>query len=250
LTPASPTTIAARARRYAPAFAKAAARRLLGRPPAVGHVRFGDLRRTEPISRVFGFDRGQPIDRHYIDAFLGRHANDVRGRVLEIAEPTYTRRFGGDRVERVDVLHVEPGGDETTIVDDLREGAVLEAGAYDCVLITETLHLIYEVEAALATVHRILAPGGVLLAAEPGIAQISRYDADRWGDHWRFTGQSARRLVEDAFPGGTVTVETLGNVCAAVAFLHGLAAEDLRPADLAPHDPDYELVIGIHAVKR
>jgi SAM-dependent methyltransferase len=237
--------------RHAPRFAKNAARRLLGRPPAVGAVRFGDLRRPEPISRLFGFDRGQPIDRHYVDVFLGRHAADVRGRVLEVSESTYTRRFGGDRVTRVDVLHVDPdAGGETTVVGDLTVGDTLAPDTYDCVLVTQTLHHVFDVASALATIHRILVPGGVLLATEPGISQISRYDADRWGDHWRFTTQSARRLVEDAFGGGPVEVEAMGNVTAAIAFLHGLSTGDLRPGDLEPTDPDYELLLGIRAVKQ
>jgi SAM-dependent methyltransferase len=217
----------------------------------VGAVRLGDLRRAEPISRVFGFDRGLPVDRYYVDAFLARHAEDVRGRVLEVAETTYTRRFGGDRVTRVDVLHVEPGaGGETTIVDDLAVGANLESDAYDCVLLTQTLHHVFDVARALETVHRILTPGGVLLATEPGISQISRYDADRWGDHWRFTSQSARRLAGERFAPGDVSVETFGNVLAAVALLHGLAAGELRPEELDARDPDYEVVLGIRAVKR
>jgi hypothetical protein len=66
--------------------------------PAVGQIRFGDLRRLTPISRSFGYDRGQPIDRYYIANFLGRHSGDIRGHVLEIGDDRYTRRFGGDRV--------------------------------------------------------------------------------------------------------------------------------------------------------
>ena len=38
--------------------------------PRVGRVRFGSLRRLTPISRAFGFDRGLPIDRYYIERFL------------------------------------------------------------------------------------------------------------------------------------------------------------------------------------
>jgi len=38
-------------------------------------------------------------------------------------------------------------------------------------------------------------------------------------------------------------------VLAAVAFLHGLAAEDLRPEELDYHDADYELLITVRAIK-
>ena len=74
------------------------------RVPAVGRVRFGDLHRLTPISQCFGFDRGLPVDRYYIERFLARHASEIVGRVLEIGDDTYTRRFGGSRVSRSDVL--------------------------------------------------------------------------------------------------------------------------------------------------
>ena len=87
--------------------------------PPVGFVRFGSLRRTSPISREYGFDRGQPIDRHYIETFLARHAGDVAGRVLEIKDDAYTRRFGGARVAHSDVLCLEGDAPQATLVGDL-----------------------------------------------------------------------------------------------------------------------------------
>jgi hypothetical protein len=35
----------------------------------------------------------------------------------------------------------------------------------------------------------------------------------------------------------------------AAAFLYGLAAEDLRPQELAFSDPDYEVTIAVRATK-
>ena len=50
----------------------------------------GTLRRTRPLSNDFGYDRGTPVDRYYIERFLAQHRSDVRGRVLEVKEPIYT----------------------------------------------------------------------------------------------------------------------------------------------------------------
>jgi hypothetical protein len=72
---------------------------------------------------------------------------------------------------------------------------------------------------------------------------------DRWGDYWRFTTLSARRLFEAAFPPECVSVEAHGNVLAAAALLYGLAAEDLRTKELETDDPDYEVVITVRAVR-
>jgi glycosyltransferase involved in cell wall biosynthesis len=219
-------------------------------PPA-GHVDFGSLRRLTPISRRWGKDRGgQPIDRYYIERFLDAHAADIRGRVLEVGDDTYARRFGTEAVVRRDILHAVPGNPEATIVADLaRGGDQLPATAFDCVILTQVLQMIGDPGAAVRTVHRILRPGGVVLATVPGISQISRWDMERWGDCWRFTTLSARRLFASMFPPEQVSVAPHGNVLAATAFLHGLAAQDLRPEELDYHDPDYQVLITVRAVK-
>ena len=119
--------------------------------PVPGRVTFGDLRRTRPIDPYFGWQRGQPIDRYYIERFLASHGSDVRGRVLEVGDATYTRRFGEDRVTRSDVLHVDPDAPQATIVADLADAAHIPADNFDCIILTQTLHLIFDVRAAVAT---------------------------------------------------------------------------------------------------
>jgi SAM-dependent methyltransferase len=234
-----------------PAIGAWAVSRLTGRPdvPPVGRVRFGSLRRVEPLSREFGYDRGLPVDRHYIEAFLARQASDVHGRVLEIGDATYTRRYGGDRVTRSDVLHVADAGPDVTIVADLADGRGIPEDSFDCVILTQTLQVIWDVGAAVRTVERILRPGGVVLATMPGISPVSRYDMDRWGYFWSFTSDSARRLFEEVFPASGVRVETHGNPLVATAFLYGLASAELRPEHLEHRDPDYQLLITVRAVK-
>jgi SAM-dependent methyltransferase len=215
----------------------------------VDKVRFGSLRSLKPISRVFGRDRGQCIDRYYIENFLARHANDIRGHVLEIGDNAYTRRFGGEQVHRSDVLSLSDENSKATLIADLTHADHIPSDSFDCVIFTQTLQFIYDVKAALRTLYRILKPSGVLLATFPGISQISRYDMDRWGEYWRFTTLSAHRLFEEVFPPKDVKVEAHGNVLAAIAFLHGLAAEDLAENELVHCDRDYEIVITVRAVK-
>lgn len=217
--------------------------------PPVGRARLGSLRRLKPISPVWGFDRGLPIDRYYIERFLKTHAADIRGHVLEIKEDLYSSRFGGDRVKRVDVLHPEEGNPAATIVADLTSAAQIPADTFDCIVLTQTLTFIYDVRAAVATLYRILKPGGVLLATVSGISKISREDMDRWGHYWSFTTQSSQRLFQEFFPEAQIAVNAYGNVLTAVALLHGLASEELRPEELDSCDPDYQVLITIRAVK-
>jgi SAM-dependent methyltransferase len=212
-------------------------------------VNLGDLRRVTPISRVHGTDRGSPVDRYYIERFLSANASDVKGRVLEFDDDAYTRRFGSDRVLTGDVLHVEAGHPGVTITADLSDAAHITDEIFDCVICTQTLMFIYELRAAVMTLYRILKPGGVVLATFPGIAQISRYDMDRWGEYWRFTTLSAERLFAEAFTAQHVSVEAHGNVLSASAFLYGLCAEELQPEELNYQDPDYEVLITVRAQK-
>lgn len=218
-----------------------------GRVP-VGAVRFGTLRRLTPISPSFGFDRGRPIDRYYVERFLGQHAQDVRGRVLEIGDATYTREFGGCRVTHSDVLHVHEGNPSATLIGDLSTAAFIPSDTFDCIILTQTLHLIYDLPAALGTIQRILKPGGVVLATVPGITQISN---DEWSEswYWAFTDQSIRRLFQEQFPEPNVQVDVFGNVLAATSFLHGLATEELTVPELEHRDPRYQMLIAVKATK-
>jgi SAM-dependent methyltransferase len=212
----------------------------------VGPSPFSDLRRVEPVSRVFGLDRGLPVDRWYIERFLQHHSDDIHGAVLEVGDDRYTRRFG--RADRSDVLNLDPDIPGTTLAADLARPDKLPEAAFDCIVCVQTLQFIYDARRAIEGLHRMLKPGGVALSSLSGISQISRYDMDRWGDYWRFTTLSARTLFESVFGAGNVEVQTFGNVLSSVAFLEGISAQELEPRELDYVDPDYQLVITVRAV--
>jgi hypothetical protein len=222
-----------------------------GRPAGqpVRAVQWGDLRRLTPFNRSFGFDRGQPVDRYYIERFLRHSSSDIRGQVLEVGDPGYTRAFGADRVTASVVLDIKPDNPQATVIGDLETGRGIPQGVFDCLIVTQTLHLVYEVRHAVAQMYAALAPGGVLLATAPGISQIVREDMDRRGDYWRFTTRALLELVSEVFPRPGVTVEAHGNLLTSVALLYGLAAEELLEREFAYDDPDYQLLITVRAVK-
>ncbi|MEI9890293.1 MAG: methyltransferase domain-containing protein [Caulobacteraceae bacterium] len=214
-------------------------------------VRFADTTAVEPVSRVFGMDRGQPIDRFYIEAFLASQAHAIHGRGLEIAEVRYLADSPSIR-ERVvlaaDRAAIKPHGADAVIVADLCDAGSLPEAAVDCFVCTQTLNFIYDVPAAVAGACRVLRPGGAFIGTVSGIAQISRYDADRWGDYWRFTEQSLRKLLQSSFD--VVTVQPFGNMAAAIALLQGLAVEDLPSRKiLEATDCEYPVILGFKAVK-
>jgi SAM-dependent methyltransferase len=207
------------------------------------------LDRVEPVSRLFGFDRGKPIDRFYVEAFLEAHTDDIHGDVLEIEDAAYTIKYGGSKVTKSDILHINNENQQATIIADLTQTDNIPDNSFDCIIFTQTLQFIYDTNAVIRNLHRILKPNGVVLATVGGISQISRYDMDRWGDYWRFTDLSAKRLFLSAFLPENVQVESHGNVLIATAFLQGLAIEDIPVDKFEYNDKDYQVTITIRAVK-
>lgn len=212
----------------------------------VGSVRFGDLKRSSPISDCFGFDRGTPIDRYYIEKFLAQNAGYVSGQVLETDKNLYTRRFGGKRVERSEVLSIEADNPHATIVGDLTHSNALSEATFDCIVLTQTLQFIFDVRAAVATSYRALKPGGVLLVTMPGLTKMH----DRWSWYWTFTPAAVSRLLEEQFGHDAVSVETHGNIFSATAFLYGIAMEELNASDLTVNDENYPVIVAARAIKR
>lgn len=212
-------------------------------------ISFSDWNRNMPVSRIFGLDRGTPIDRYYIEKFLERNSGLIKGRVLEVAESHYSKLYGGNKVEAFEVLHASSDNKMATIIGDLTDISSLPENRVDCFICTQTFNFIYDVQKAIEGAHYLLKQDGILLATMAGICQISRYDMDRWGDYWRFTTASVNKLFEPVFKGG-IEIESYGNVLAATAFLQGLAVEDLPNRDmLDEHDPDYQMLITIVARK-
>jgi SAM-dependent methyltransferase len=208
----------------------------------------GTLGRTRPLSSDFGADRGTPVDRYYIERFLAQHRSDVKGRVLEVKEPLYTTRFGTG-VGRSDVLDLDAGNPHATFVADLAAADDLPSEAFDCFILTQTLHLIYGAEAAVRHAHRVLQRGGVLLATMPAVSRLA-YWPEIAPDYWRFTAAACSRLFGEAFGPDHVSVRAHGNVLTCIAFLAGMAREELKRAELDIDDPLFPLIVTVRAVKR
>jgi len=212
-------------------------------------VEFGNLRRLTPFSKQ-GFDRGLPIDRYYIEQFLSENALDIRGHVLEIGDDYYTRKFGGKRVKKIDVLHFVECNPKASIVADLTCAENIPSNTFDCIIFTQTLQMIFDTKKALYTLHRILKPSGILLATTHGISKIFRREGvDYWGEYWRFTTQSLQHLFREVFPTPNISIRSYGNVLTAIAFLEALASEELQKLELDYLDPDYEILLTIRAIK-
>jgi SAM-dependent methyltransferase len=208
----------------------------------------GTMRRVTPLSTEWGYERGTPVDRYYIEHFLTEHRQAIHGRVLEIKDSSYTQKYGMN-VQQSDVLDIDPTNPQATLVADLAAADAIPADSFDCFILTQTLQLIYNMQAAITHAHRILRPGGVLLVTVPVISRIiPRYGLEH--DYWRFTNASCQRLFGDLFGAEQVMVQPYGNVLAAIAFLSGIAQEELSQKELETHDPYFPILMGVRATKK
>lgn len=216
--------------------------------PGVGDVKWGDLERTSPLSTHFGFDRGGAVDRYYIDKFLSENKNLIRGRAFEIGDNSYTMQYGGSNITKSDVLHVYKANPSVTYVGDLTDAPEIPSDSFDCIILTQTLHLIYDYRAALKTCYRMLKKGGSIFLTVPGITHI---DQDEWRETWlwAFTDKSMKKIMSEIFPGADVEIKTYGNVYIATAFIYGMGLPEIRRDFLDVHDPCYQVIIAIRATK-
>lgn len=210
-------------------------------------LRVGQAGSTRPLSRCYGFDRGTPIDRFYIEGFLASQSADIRGRVLEVGDDSYSRHFGGDRIAKQDVLHIHDRNPVATIVGDLADPAALPSASFDCIILTQTLQYVFDLRAAVGNVRQALRPGGIALITVPAISPMFE---DEWREshYWLFTPASVHRLLAKEFEGGKIDVATFGNLYAATAFLRGAAVEEVSKKKLREVDLDFPVTITARAV--
>jgi SAM-dependent methyltransferase len=209
-----------------------------------GLPRWGNLRRLKPFSENYGWNRGTPIDRYYVDRFFERHRADITGDVLEIDRNIYTRRFGHD-LRTVHSVDIDPKSDPTFLCDLAHSENIIPSETYDCVLLPCTLAFLREIEASLRNVLRVLKPGGVILASGAGLFRLDQADID----FWRLTPAGWRELLQRVWPDCAVNVEGEGNCLAVVAVNLGLALEELKTEELDFYDARFPVVSHIYCRK-
>jgi SAM-dependent methyltransferase len=200
---------------------------------------------TRPVSRTFGYERGLPIHRYYIDRFFEAHAHHIRGRCLEFRDSGYVRRFGKARTTRIDVLDLSADNPDATIVADLTQPNDIPANTFDCIVCVHVLHLVYEADVFTRELHRLLAPKGTLLIAVPGTSMID----PNWTEYRRWTPLGVRTLLEQFFQPANIQVECYGNSLAAAAEMRGLASDEIAPWDLDARDDIFPVEVSAFAVK-
>lgn len=203
---------------------------------------------TNPISDYYGLDRGQPIDRYYIDSFIKENKEHIKGVCLEVLDDKYSSTYGEGRISKLDVLDIEKSKN-ATVIGDLRHLENVSSNSYDCLIMTQVFQFIDDVESAISECHRILKPGGVLLATLPSISRIDCVSGTE-GDYWRFTTASTKYLFNKYFNGNkTLEIESKGNARVGIYFYAGLSQEDVSKKVFEKNDTDFPLIITVKAIK-
>lgn len=205
---------------------------------------WGNLRRVRPFSENFGWDRGTPVDRYYVDRFFAKHHAEITGDVLEIDRNIYTRQYGHE-LRTVHSFDIDPASEPTYLCDIAHSEAILPSEAYDCVLLPCTLQHFRELELCLKNVLRVVRPGGVILASAAGLFRLDKVGLD----YWRPTPDGWKDLLPRVWPGCAIEVESEGNCLAVVAINLGLALEELRPRELNAYDARFPVVTHIYCRK-
>jgi SAM-dependent methyltransferase len=202
--------------------------------------RWGNMRRVAPFSEHFGFERGQPVDRHYVSAFFEAHRADIRRAVLEIQSPSYATRFGQSLTE-VHSVDINPDFRATYTCDLAKSDDVIPSERYDCFLIPNTLSHVNDLEPALRNAYRIVRAGGCILGTCPCFVPLIPDAAD----YWRHSAAGWHEIFSRACPGAQLEVASHGNCLVAVAAMYGLAAEELGLDELDHNDPRYPVLITV-----
>ena len=206
--------------------------------------------KVQPISKVFGFDRGQPIDRYYIKKFIASKKESIKGDVLEVEENSYTQLFAMENSTSYILKYAEAGKIESTFIyGDLTKLESIPYNSFDTFICTQTLSVIFDVEKAIQSIHSLLRKNGTALITVPCISQISRYDADRWGDFWRFTPQGIEKLFKSVFGNDNVELTIYGNSYSATHFIKGFSSTELKTIKLDAVDEDYPVIVALKVTK-
>jgi SAM-dependent methyltransferase len=203
------------------------------------------IKGMEPLFDSWG-RRGQTIHRTYLEQFLQECSLDIKGHCLEFQEDSYTSRFGGSQVTKLDILNKETDNPNATIIADLTQPNDIPSNTFDCIICTYTLHIILDLDYMIGELHRILKPGGVLLVSVPDIT----VNYGQYNELWRFTGKGLHVVLAKSFGDENVTTKTYGNSVTAAGELRGLSAPDFTKAQLNYHDPRYALVVCARCVKK
>lgn len=214
--------------------------------------RAGQLRRLEPLAG--GRQRGTAIVRYYWSSFLDLHRADIRGACLEIGSTATLKSIGSAAVATAEAMDLR-AGDGIAIVADLSRADGVASATYDCFVVPFTMHLIYDVEAALYHAVRLVKPGGVLLVNFPCVDYYFPRGLDMGNGaplfvYWMFTPIQVENLLRRVgLPPSAFQITSYGNLFTRVAYQLNLPAEELSAVERTYSDAGHPLLLCARIVR-
>ncbi|HAN75554.1 MAG TPA: methyltransferase [Planktothrix sp. UBA8407] len=205
-------------------------------------IDWGDLKRTNPICQAFGFLRGQPIDRYYLDKFIEKIRPEIVGNILEIgAIETAKESYQLTEESSYHVLNMDRWSG-VDIVGDAHDINVIQPESFDTIILFNVLEHCYAPWIVIENIHRWLKPGGKCFASVPSALKI--HDAPQ--DYWRPLPDAFAWMLRNF---SQQKISTYGNLITVVAAYHGIVTEELTTEELDAYHPDYPVITCISATK-
>jgi SAM-dependent methyltransferase len=179
----------------------------------------------------------------------------VRGRALEIGTTATLHQYGGPNLWCAEALDLTAHEQDITVVADLSRADGIPSDTYDCFVNQFTMHVIYDVEAALYHSIRILKPGGVLLVNFPCVDYYFPSGLDMQTGvplflFWWFTPIQVENLLRRiGLNAADYQLTIYGNLFTRVAYQMNMPAEELTAHELEFRDPGHPLLICARVVK-
>jgi SAM-dependent methyltransferase len=199
-----------------------------------------------PLSDDHGIDRGTPIVRTFIDDFLGQHREAIRGSVLEVGDSRYTASFGATRVTKSTVVDINRASPRSTLVADLNVDQALPEDRFDCIILTEVLHLLRSPDTCLRSCYQALREGGSALVTVPALKRLMPNEPE--SDYLRYTPAGLELLLSRTWD-GPFSITWYGNLRACVAFLASYTSEEIGIEELRFKDERFPLTVAALAQK-
>ncbi len=193
-----------------------------------------------PIERDFGSNRGKPLDRYYIEEFIEKNRSIIRGKVLEIGDDRYSKKYLDN--SQINVLRGKNNRNYINHEGDLLDFNSLKSiGKFDTLILTNVINFIYEYDIAIKNIAKLITKDGKCLFSVSGLSGLSKFDNERWGDYWRFSEKSLYLSLKKHFH--NVEIDYFGNASVAAASILGIVTEDLPESTLKIKDYDYPVII-------
>ena len=186
------------------------------------------------LSNDYGDSRGTPITRYYIQHFFLNLNHFDWGNCLEFEDNRYTNQFGNNVTKYNTFKFSNKYNDkDNLIIGDLTKISLLPKERFDLIICTNVLNFIFDFESAIKGIYKMLKKDGKCIITLDGpSSHISRYDMERWGDYWRFTNLSAKKIFERSnFKIEQNTV--YGNPYVCSAQLNGFSIQDIDQSKLS-----------------